>query len=85
MSIKGIIMKKICSILILFFFLTLSFGQSILEPEVLNKLQASVYEVIVNKAAEGNIEYEIPDEVSSFNLLSLDSVNNILLLLLEGC
>ena len=51
-------MKKICSILILFFCLTLSFGQSILEPEVLNKLQASVYEVIVNKAAEGNIEYE---------------------------
>ena len=51
-------MKKLCSFFILFACLSLSFGQSIIEPEILNKLQASVYEVVVNKPSEGTIEYE---------------------------
>ena len=51
-------MKKIISFLLLALFLVPCFSQSILDPEVLNKVQASVFEVVTNKAEEGSIEYE---------------------------
>ena len=53
-------MKKIISFLLLALFLVPCFSQSILDPEVLNKVQASVFEVVTNKAEEGSIEYEKP-------------------------
>ena len=51
-------MKKIFSVLIMFCLTFFCFSQTILEPEILNKVQASVFEVVTNKAQEGGIEYE---------------------------
>ena len=51
-------MKK--SLFTIFMLLSLfsCFAQTILEPNVLNKVQASVFEVVTNKAEEGQIVYE---------------------------
>ena len=51
-------MKKTFSVLIMLCLTFFCFSQTILEPEILNKVQASVFEVVTNKAQEGGIEYE---------------------------
>lgn len=51
-------MKKISFVLILMLVLFPSFSQTILDSEVLNKVQASVFEIVTEKPAEGEIEYE---------------------------
>lgn len=51
-------MKKTIFFLILALCILPCFSQSILDPKVLDKVQASVFEVVTNKAQEGDIEYE---------------------------
>lgn len=51
-------MKKIFLSLLIITCLFPCFSQTILESDVLNKVQASVFEVVTNKTEEGGIEYE---------------------------
>lgn len=53
-------MKKLSLFLIFTLFFAPCFSQSILDPSILDKVQASVFEVVTDKPQEGDIEYEKP-------------------------
>lgn len=51
-------MKKSIAILIMLFAAAAVFADAVLSPEVLDKVMSSVFEVLVEKAPEANLEYE---------------------------